>query len=129
MNQDERDTTGHLRALRQNPTARKVRARFPRGTRVQGRVGGQTGTVNRHVPGGNAQGGVLLVDWDNGSTGRTGPASVMAVEEIRDLEWRLAVHLPHEMKTTTNARRLASLRRQRVEITASLAALRVGSTS
>jgi hypothetical protein len=31
------------------------------------------GTVYRHVPQSNAQGGVLVVDWDNGVRGRIGP--------------------------------------------------------
>ena len=41
---------------------------FPEGTRVQGAPGAQ-GTVIRHVPGMNAQGGHLVVQWDSGQVG------------------------------------------------------------
>lgn len=44
---------------------------------------------------------------------------------IRDLEWQVSTRLPHEIKTTTNARRIASLRRQMAKARAELAALKV----
>lgn len=60
--------------LRANPVARKVRAAWPRGQRVEGVArGGPTGrfgTVRRHIPGMNAQGGHLVILWDNGHEGR-----------------------------------------------------------
>lgn len=75
------DTPQQKAVLRQSVTARKVRARFPAGTRVAS-VGGtppkrlMEGTVLRHVPGLNGQGGYLKVQWDSGVTGRTSPISV-----------------------------------------------------
>jgi hypothetical protein len=48
-----------------------VRELYPQGTRVS--TGAMQGTVYRHVPQSNAQGGVLVVDWDNGVRGRVGP--------------------------------------------------------
>lgn len=81
------DTPQHKAILRQCPAAQKVRKRFPRGTRVhaarhdlQGRtvsLSVRGGTIQRHVPGTNAQGGYLVVLWDNGTTGRH---SAMALE-------------------------------------------------
>lgn len=41
-------------------------------------------------------------------------------ETTRHLQWRHDEQLPHELKTTTHARRLASLRRQLVEVRAEL---------
>jgi hypothetical protein len=74
------DTRQQRAILRQNATARKVRRDFPKGTRVEGFTGergtGAFGTVERHVPHTNAQGGVLIVAWDNGSVGRSSPISV-----------------------------------------------------
>jgi hypothetical protein len=54
---DSRDTQQQLLALRRSRAARVVRARFGAGARVRGYVGGQEGTVLRHIPMGNAQGG------------------------------------------------------------------------
>lgn len=66
--------------LRQSATARKVRALFPEGTRVTMRPGeGVQGTVVRHVPGLNAQGGYLVVQWDHGVTGRHSAVSLFKV--------------------------------------------------
>lgn len=74
------DTRQQRAVLRQNRTARAVRADYPAGTRVEGFTGqhgtGAFGTVKRHVPHTNAQGGVLIVQWDNGSEGRHSPVSV-----------------------------------------------------
>jgi hypothetical protein len=74
------DTPQQKAILRQNKPARKVRADFPAGTRVEGFTGakgtGAFGTVKRHVPHTNAQGGVLVVEWDSGTTGRHSPISV-----------------------------------------------------
>lgn len=58
------DTPAQSRILRSSSTARKVRARFPEGQRVQTRAGA-TGTVLRHVPALTSLGGVLVVQWDN----------------------------------------------------------------
>jgi hypothetical protein len=58
------DTPAQKRALRSNPTARKVRARFPEGTRIQTFVG-TTGTVIRHVPAMTSLGGHLVIKWDD----------------------------------------------------------------
>lgn len=51
-------------------------------------------------------------------------AKPTTAESIQTLEWTLNVWLPHELKSTTHARRLASLRRQKAEATAELARLR-----
>jgi hypothetical protein len=74
------DTTQQRAILRQSRTARAVRARFPRGTRVTGTKGNQFGTIERHVPGPDAQGGTLVVKWDNGQTGRHTAISLEVVE-------------------------------------------------
>lgn len=68
------DTPQQQAILRQSRTARRVRRDFPQGTRVRTRV--MSGTVYRHVPHTNAQGGVLVVDWDNGVRGRVSPVAV-----------------------------------------------------
>lgn len=58
-------------ALRTNATARKVRAKFPRGTRVEGTKDmgetgtGSFGTVVAHIPMLNSQGGTIKVLWDH----------------------------------------------------------------
>jgi hypothetical protein len=67
------DTPQQARILRASRTARKVRRRFGAGTRVvvvpgagaEPRPGAMTGTVLRHVPGLNAQGGTLTIQWDD----------------------------------------------------------------
>jgi hypothetical protein len=68
------DTPQQKVILRQSAIARKVRAKFPEGTRVlsggNDRAVLARGVVQRHVPGSNAQGGYLVVLWDNGHTGR-----------------------------------------------------------
>jgi len=74
---DWTDTRQQAMALRRNKVARKVRATFPQGTRVT--TGHAEGTVYRHVPGLNSQGGYLVVDWDNGHRGRVGPIAVKRV--------------------------------------------------
>jgi hypothetical protein len=77
------DTSQQRAVLRQNKTARNVRRDFPQGTRVEGFTGqhgtGAFGTVKRHVPHTNAQGGVLIVEWDNGICGRISPVAVRRV--------------------------------------------------
>lgn len=72
------DTPQQARILRTNHTARYVRAKFPAGTRVASRAG-VTGTVTRHVPGTNAQGGYIVVAWDNGRTGRHSACALQVV--------------------------------------------------
>lgn len=78
------DTPQQRAILRQHRIARKVRRDFPQGTRVEGFTGergtGIFGTVYRHVPHTNAQGGVLIVDWDNGIRGRNSPIAVRRLE-------------------------------------------------
>lgn len=81
------DTPQQKAILRQSATARKVRRMYPAGTRVEGTSGaggegrGGYGTVRRHVPMTNAQGGTLTVEWDSGHVGRVSPGSVRKVEE------------------------------------------------
>lgn len=83
------DTPQQKAILRQSRTARKVRERFPAGTRVvatsgQGAEptpGAQRGEVLRHVPGA-AQGGTLTVRWDSGQEGRVSPGSVVREDSL-----------------------------------------------
>lgn len=78
---DPQDTPEQRRTLRVSKSAQNAREIFPAGTPVAGRVGGQTGVVKRHVPGVNAQGGYLLVEWESGTTGRTQPAAITPIKE------------------------------------------------
>ncbi len=71
------DTPQQKSILRRSRTARKVRAMYPEGTRVTS--GKAEGTVRRHVPGTNAQGGYLVVEWDSGYTGRISAISIKEV--------------------------------------------------
>ena len=86
------DTPQQKAILRRNERARKVRRMFPVGARVAAATppdmrGNRTiqstarGTIVRHVPGINSQGGYIVVEWDNGRTGRHGPISIMVVGE------------------------------------------------
>ena len=78
------DTPQQKRALRSNKVARWVRKNYSEGTRVVATPGAGAaprpnamhGLVLRHVPGLNAQGGHLVVRWDNGITGNVNPGSV-----------------------------------------------------
>lgn len=72
------DTKQQKAVLRHNKTARWVRKTYPAGTRVTSGV--MEGTVKRHVPHSNAQGGVLVVEWDNGYTGRVSPIAISKVK-------------------------------------------------
>ena len=78
-----KDTPQQRVALRTNEAARKVRKRFPAGTRVTaaGHDTGLQGTVTRHVPGMNAQGGHLTVLWDNGTEGRHSAVALRPIHE------------------------------------------------
>lgn len=72
---DPRDTPQQRTILRRTRSAQWVRLHFPAGTRVEatpnGTLGnGRKGTVERHVPGSNSQGGTIVVAWDSGTTGR-----------------------------------------------------------
>lgn len=64
------DTAQQRRILRSNPTAARVRAMFPRGTRVEATRSaelpgnGRFGTIIDHIPGSSADGGRLTVLWD-----------------------------------------------------------------
>lgn len=81
---DSQDSDYDKRILRSNKSAQTTRRRFPSGTRVVPREASDAtnvGTVKRHVPGINAQGGYLVVEWDNGTTGRHGPISLKRHEE------------------------------------------------
>jgi hypothetical protein len=82
---EQGDTAQQAQALRRNPVARSVRRTFPTGTRVEGWAGsgptGALGTVKRHVPQNNAQGGYLVIRWDNGETGRHSAISVHPVAD------------------------------------------------
>ena len=80
------DTKQQKAVLRQSKTARKVRAMYPQGTRVgstpdMGETFLMSGTVYRHIPQTNAQGGVVIVDWDNGIRGRIGPINIRPLKE------------------------------------------------
>jgi hypothetical protein len=68
------DTPQQKRVLRTHRVAAKVRRDYPYGKRVSS--GRMDGTVYRHVPGSNGQGGYLVVDWDNGIRGRVSPIAV-----------------------------------------------------
>ena len=81
------DTPQQKAIMRQNRMARKVRAQYPFGKRVSS--GQMEGTVYRHVPGSNSQGGHVMVDWDNGVRSRMSPIALRQVEsparyEVRD---------------------------------------------
>lgn len=93
------DLTAQERAvLRTNRVARHVHAKFTVGTRVVAadgappvdpnaqprRFGTVEGTVKRHIPMPNAQGGTIVVEWDNGITGRTNAGSLALVSEAGD---------------------------------------------
>jgi hypothetical protein len=66
------DTPQQKAILRQSRVARAMRQRFPEGQRVEAVSGqgptssasGKLGTVQRHVPGQDAQGGYMVVLWD-----------------------------------------------------------------
>jgi len=76
------DTPQQKAILRKSKTAQKVRREWPVGTRVTANTKeptGREGTVTRHVPGTNAQGGHLNVKWDNGTEGRHSPVSLKKV--------------------------------------------------
>lgn len=82
------DTPQQRAILRQNASARKTRRRFPAGTRIAAVAGTPphvtgTGTVARHIPGANAQGGSLTVDWDNGTRGHLGPINARRLDEVQ----------------------------------------------
>lgn len=78
------DTKQQKAVLRSSSTARKVRARFPAGQRVTSLIhdepSGILGTVVRHVPGPDAQGGTVTVLWDSGVTGRHTPINLAPIE-------------------------------------------------
>lgn len=82
---DPQDSDYDKRILRSNKSSQTTRRKFPAGTRVlpQHPDADPTyvGTVKRHVPGHNAQGGYLLVEWPNGVTGRHGPISLRRAED------------------------------------------------
>ena len=82
----QQDTRQQQAALRQNQAAKAVRERFPEGTRVVARTGGMGGTVTRHVPALTSQGGHLVVEWDNGQTGRVQPVEVLVVFDIDQIQ-------------------------------------------
>jgi hypothetical protein len=70
------DTQAQRRALRHNHTARHVRKLFPPDTPIRVKVSGWRGTVKRHVPQLNSQGGYLVVQWVDGNTSRMSPINV-----------------------------------------------------
>lgn len=74
-----RDTPQQRAILRQSRTAQRVRAKWRPGLHVWS-IGGEDahrierGMILRHIPMTNAQGGVLLVEWERtGTVGRHGP--------------------------------------------------------
>ena len=82
---NQTDTKQQQIALRTNAAARRVRATFPAGTRVEGTTDrgetgtGAFGTVVRHNAGTDALGGTLRIKWDNGAEGRSVPTAVRKV--------------------------------------------------
>ena len=79
----DQDTPQQRAALKASKVAQIVRRQFPATQRVEGRAHsgtGRLGTVQRHVPQLNAQGGYLVVLWDNGATGRHSAISLARVE-------------------------------------------------
>ncbi len=72
------DTPQQKACLRQSRIARAVRRDYPQGQRIAS-TAGREGTVYRHVPGTNAQGGHLVVDWDTGGRGRVSPINVRPI--------------------------------------------------
>lgn len=69
--------------LRQSKVARNVHARFTEGVCVRGVDGDDAsprGTVARHIPMMNAQGGTIVVDWDSGTTGRHSAGDLTIIE-------------------------------------------------
>lgn len=82
---DERDTPQQRAALRDSRAAQRARQLYPPGTRVvvvpgvgaEPKPDAMRGTVDRHVPGGDAQGGYLVVTWDSGVSGRITPVNVI----------------------------------------------------
>lgn len=80
------DTPYQRRILRLSHAARKVRKRFPPGTPVRVHVSGWRGTVLRHVPGMNSQGGYLTIRWVDGNTSRMSPMTVEPTEPHLNLE-------------------------------------------
>jgi len=70
------DTAQQKAILRQSRMARFVRKTYPAGTPIVAPQTGWTGTVLRHVPMTDAQGGHLVVEWENGEVGRVTPMNV-----------------------------------------------------
>lgn len=74
------DTPQQRAVLRQCAAARRLRKLMPAATRVVS-VAGEYGTVLRHVPGTDAQGGYLTIQWDNGNVGRHSPFGIKTLQE------------------------------------------------
>jgi hypothetical protein len=68
-------------ALSKNKAAKALRHKFPAGSRVEG--SGLQGTVLKHIPGFSADGGYVVVKWDNGHTGRVTGLNT-AVSRVQD---------------------------------------------
>lgn len=82
---DSQDTPHQRSTLRRSQAAQRTRARFGPGTRVcydpvAYPKATAVGTVQRHIPGTNAQGGVLRVLWDNGAQGYLAPINAARVD-------------------------------------------------
>lgn len=97
------DTPQQARTVRTNKAAKKVRKAFPVGTVVTASHPSNTtneplGTVVRHVPHSNAQGGYLVVEWANGNTGRHSAISLRTIEKT-DLE-EIQMNQPTERLAT-----------------------------
>jgi hypothetical protein len=78
------DTAQQKLALRRNRAARKVRDKFPKGTRVVS-LAGRTGTVERHIPDTSSLGGMLRIRWDEPvlgkDVGRVTPTTVNRIDQ------------------------------------------------
>jgi len=81
------DTRQQAAILKTHRMSQVIRARYPVNTRVEAVAGpgsdvvgsGRFGTVRRHVPGVCAQGGYLVVVWDDGVEGRHQAGSLRGV--------------------------------------------------
>jgi hypothetical protein len=79
---DPQDNPQQRRTLRRHRVSQIVRGKYPAGTRVKARASGELGTVERHIPQPNAQGGYLLIKWDRtGTTGRHGPIAIERADQ------------------------------------------------
>lgn len=85
------DTREQQAILRLYPSARRTREHFPIGCRVHVRsfnrrgevvaLSTTGGTVRRHVPLTDAQGGLLVITWDSGVTASHSPMNLQREDQ------------------------------------------------